>query len=160
MEKSLLLCPYFVKSGPFSKKHSALKAILCQKKYILSKKGSEVIFSNLSWKSPFCHAYIWSKNNSAKTTLYNGPKMSLGCPFFQLLTKKSRLSCQLSKNVQYLKKHCSYVHILSRNVICMIKVLSCLFFQNLNDNSPAVMPIFGQKSSILSKLQYIMVTTL
>ena len=34
------------------------------------------------------------------------------------------------------------------------------FFQNLNDNSPAVMPIFGQKSSILSKLQYIMVTTL
>ena len=45
LKNTLLLCPYFVKKRPFSQKHNAPMSF----------------FSNFSWKTPCCHAHIWSK---------------------------------------------------------------------------------------------------
>ena len=97
------------KKRPFSQKHCALMSI--KKK---------------SWKTPCCHAYIWSKNvNSVKTILYYGPKKSIECPFLRFCTQKLLLWCAfLSKHVHSLKN-------------TLFSCISC--------------PYFVRKTSILSK---------
>ena len=62
LKKTLLSFSYFVKIRKFSQKHGALMSF----------------FWTFWWKTPCCHAHIWSKNvNSVKTTIY-GPKKSMG----------------------------------------------------------------------------------
>ena len=75
-------------------------------------------------RTPSCHTHIWSKKNvqSGKTTLYYGPKKTIGCPHFPIFRNKSLLSCQyFVKKRPFFKKHTD------------------------------VMPIFCRKTSILSK---------
>ena len=72
LKKPTLSCPYFVK------KMSILSKTPC----------TYVIFWKFSWKTPCCYPKIWSKNiNYVKTTLYHGPKKSIGYTFFPIFKK-------------------------------------------------------------------------
>ena len=105
-KNTLLSCPFFRKNV-----HSLRNIVLlCQLKK--------------TWKTPCCHAHIWSKNvNSVKTTLYYEPKKSVWCPFFSDFSRKN---------------HHSYAHILWKNVHSLKNtLLSSLYFV--------------KKTSILSK---------
>ena len=71
-KKLSLLCPYFVKKRPFSKKHTALKSIFCQKN-VHSLKNTVFL----------CHFFkIFMKNPLAVKTIF-GQKTSIlqGCSF-------------------------------------------------------------------------------
>ena len=91
--------------------------------------------------------------NSVKTTLYYGPKNSIECPFFPISHEKiTTLMPIFCKNVHSLKTHSShYVNSLKNTV------LSRHFFQKFLYKPNTLMPIFGQKTSILLKLHYFMV---
>ena len=139
--------------------------IFYQTTSILSKtQCSHVIFFKFPMRNPLllCQ-YLVKKLPCQDYTIWWAKKVNRMSFFFLHFSRKNQcshahsLSKQrpISKNTLFL---CPYF--IKKRHFCMNTVLSCLFFQNLNDNSPAVMPIFGQKSSILSKLQYIMVTTL
>ena len=84
-KKSLLSCLYFVKKRQFSRKLTALMPIFCQKKRPFSQKHSAPMsfFSNFHEKSLPVMPIFGQKNvNSVKTTLYFGPKKSIGYLFF------------------------------------------------------------------------------
>ena len=127
LKNILLLCPY---KRPFSQKHGALMSF----------------FQIFHEKAPAVMPILGQKNvNSIKTTLYYGPRKSIGCFFFfknvhSLINKP--LSCPyfVQKTSMLSKTRCSHV----------------IFFQICHEKPSAVMHIFGQKTSILSKLYYIM----
>ena len=94
------------------------------------------------------HIFGQNNVNSVKTTLYYGPKKSIGCPFFfQFFTKKSLLPYFVKKKVHSLKNTlllCPYF--VKKLSILSKTMLPCHFFQIFHEKPPAVMPIFGQKN--------------
>ena len=87
MKKSMLSRAYFDKKISILKKHVAMPIFFF--KFTLSKYCALMSFISIFlWKTSSCHPYDWLKNvNSVKTTLYNGPKNSIGC-IFSNFTKK------------------------------------------------------------------------
>ena len=129
----------FRNKRPFSKNHSALMPIFCQKYVhslkitllscpyfikktsILSKsRCSHVIFSNFSLKTPCCHVHIWSKKRQfcQNYTILWAKKVNR-MPFFSDFTRKNQC-CHahiLSKKRTFSKKtRCSHSHILSKKL--------------------------------------------
>ena len=108
------------------------------------------LFFQLFHEKPPAVMPIYSKKNvnSAKTTLYYGPKKSKR--FVCLFTILTKYYCSqdhiLSKNVLSLKdKLISYSQILSKNVNFLKNtVILCLFIQIFHSKPSAGMPIFGQ----------------
>ena len=86
----------FVRNGPFSKKHCSQGHTWSKKFHSLKKQGAvRSLFRIFHENPPSVMPIFCQKNvNSIETIIYNGPKMSLGCHFFQLFTKYSLLSCQ------------------------------------------------------------------
>ena len=74
-----------------------------EKTSILSELRNIVLLCQLkkTWKTPCCHAHIWSKNvNSVKTTLYYEPKKSVWRPFFPIYHEKIiALMCEKTSNL-------------------------------------------------------------
>ena len=69
------------------------------------------------------------------------------------------MSVLCHENVHSQKTHCSQVslvHILSNNVQSLKNTDLKSFFQNFHEKLSAVKTILGQKTSILSKLHYVM----
>ena len=69
------------------------------------------------------------------------------------------MSVLCHENVHSQKTHCSQVslvHILSNNVQSLKNTDLKSFFQNFHEKLSAVKTILGQKTSILSKLHYIL----
>ena len=90
-KKLLLSCPYYVNKRQFSKKHTALLAIFCQKNFhaLTNTVLSCHFFQIFHEEHPTVMPVFGQKNvNSAKTTLYYGPTKSIGCPFFRFVMKK------------------------------------------------------------------------
>ena len=134
---------------------------ILSKKRQFSQKRSFLMscFSNITWKTTFTPIFGLQNVNSVKTAVYYEPKKSIGCPFFRFLTKKSLLSCLyfFKKTSIFSKIFCSHVHILLKNVHFLKNtVLPCHLFQIFHGKSLPVKPIFGQKTSFLSTLHYIM----
>ena len=101
-----------------------------------------------SEKCQFCQNYIrlWSQkvNRMAFLPIFD-KKSLLSFPYFVKINvyslENKRLSCPyLVKKRQFFQKHGALIY----------------FFYNILQKTPAVMPIFGQKTSILSKLHNIM----
>ena len=91
-EKITVLMTIFCQKDVHSLKNIFLSCPYCvEKKSILSKTPfSRVFFFNFTWKTPCCHAHIWSNNvNSVKTTLYYVSKKSIQCPFFSIFSRKN-----------------------------------------------------------------------
>lgn len=92
-EKSLLSWSYFVRNGHSLKTQGHTWS---KKVHSLKKQGAIRSFFRIFHENPpsvmpiFCQKNV----NSIETIIYNWPKMSLGCDFFQLFTKYSMLSCQ------------------------------------------------------------------
>ena len=112
-----------------------------QKTSILSETASfYIIFFNLS-------SIFGPKNvNSVKTTLYQGSRKSIVCPFLSDYSRES----QMLSYPYLVKKHpfsIKLIKIFCRKYVLSLKnkVLS-FFFQILYEKIPAVMPIFGQKN--------------
>ena len=75
-KNTLFLCPYFIKNL-HSHKKTLFSAILT------------LFFQIFACKTSCFHTHIKSKNfNSVKTKLYYGPKKSIGCSLFMILTGK------------------------------------------------------------------------
>ena len=87
----LLTYRYFVKNRPYSRKHSALMPIFCQKMYIicLNHRALMSFFSYFLQEKPNFVMPIYGKKNfnSAKTTRYYGPQKSIWSSCFWFLTK-------------------------------------------------------------------------
>ena len=148
LSNTLLSCPYFIKQRPFSQKRNVLMSFF----FKFPMRNPMLLCQYLVKKLP-CQDYTiwWAKKVNRMSFFFLHFSRKNQCSHAHSLSKQR----PISKNTLFL---CPYF--IKKRHFCMNTVLSCLFFQNLNDNSPAVMPIFGQKSSILSKLQYILVTTL
>ena len=89
-KKSSLLCPYFVKKRPFSKKHTALKSIFCQKN-VHSLKNTVLLchFFKIFMKNPLLsRPYLVKKRQFSQKYIIIWPNKSIGCPFFRFFTKK------------------------------------------------------------------------
>ena len=87
-----------------------------------------------------------------------GPKSQQDALYLRFFTKKLLLSCAfLSKKRTFSKEHSLLTPIFGQKNVNFFKntVLSCQFFQNFHEKPPAAIPIFGKKTSILSKLYYI-----
>ena len=98
------------KKRPFSEKHGAVMSFFFQ------------IFMKTHIVMPI---FGQTSVNSVKTTLDYGPKKSIGCPFFQFLTKN----------------HYCHSHILSKK-------------PPFPGKQAALMPIFSQKTLIFSKARH------
>ena len=126
---------------------------------LLKTKCSHVFFSFFHKNLPALMHMIGKKSvNSVKTTLYYGPIKSIGCPFFPISHEKiTALMSIFCQKRPFSKKNSSHVHILLKNVpFFKNNVLSCLFFIFFHKKPRTLMPIFGQKTYILSKLHYLM----
>ena len=105
-------------------------------------------------------SYLVKNNvNSVKTTVYYGPKKSIGIPFFSILNKKMTALMPIfcPKNDKFLNNpllSCPYF--VKKTYILSKTRLHVIFFQNFHEKCLPVMSIFGPKMSILSKLNYIM----
>ena len=130
-------------------KHNAFMPIFCQQN-VHSFKNTLLschIFQIFHLTPPHVILIFGQKNvNSVKTTLYYGPKKSIRCPFFPIfheqITALMPLFCY--QNVHFLKTLCFHANILSKNVNPLKNtMLSCHFFQIVNEKTPAVMPIYG-----------------
>ena len=87
-KKSSLLCPYFVKKRPFSKKHTALKSIFCQKN-VHSLKNTVLLYHFFKiFMNPLLYCPYLVKKSSILSKLYYGPKKSIGCPFLPIFHEK------------------------------------------------------------------------
>ena len=142
-KKSLLSCPYLFKKNslkntllscpykrPFSQKHGALMSF----------------FQIFHEKAPVVMPILGQKNViSVKTTLYYGKKKSVGCSFFQKRPFPKKQTALMPifcpKNVYSLKN----------------TVLTCNFFFKFVMKNPLLScPYLVKKTSILTKLYYIM----
>ena len=147
----------------FSKKHTALKSMFCQKN-VHSLKNTVLschFFSSFSWKTPRCQDHIWSKKRyfCENYTIIWAQKVNR-MPFFPIFHWKvtSLMPILCKKNVHYLKTHCFHAHIFcQKNVHSLKKHCSHIIFSNFSwKTRRPVKPIFGLKTLILSKLHYIM----
>ena len=97
--------------------------------------------------------------NSVKNTHY-GPKKSIGCHFFSIFSRKNYCLMPIyifkNKNVHSLITHYSHANILSKKRPFSQKHCALMSNKKNHEKSPSVMPIFDQKTSILSKQHYIM----
>ena len=145
LKNTLLSCPYFVE------KTSILSKTLC----------SHIIFLTFKWKILCCHAHISSKTHRfcQNYIILWVEKVNRMLFFFRFFTEKTPLSCPyfVKKTSTLEKIHCSQVHILSKNVQSLKNTALMSFFQNfMKIPLLFVKPIFGQNTSILSKLHFIM----
>ena len=115
--------------------------------FFLSQKHCALMsfFSKFSSKTQYCHAHIWSKNaNSVQTTLFYGPKKSIGCHFIPISHEKINALMKhiLSKKRPFSKKHIALKNkYLSKNVHSLkTKLLSCHFLQHFYQNPMLVCP--------------------
>ena len=95
--------------------------------------------------------------NAVQTTLFYGPKKSIGCHFIPISHEKINALMKhiLSKKRPFSKKNTSLsrTNIYQQNVHSLKnKLLSCHFLQNFYQKPNAVMPIFAQKTLILLKI--------
>ena len=125
-EKIFSLMPIWQKR-PFSKKYPALMLICCQKNvHSLKNTVLSCHFFQIFMKTHIVMPIFGQTSvNSVKTTLDYGPKKSIGCPFFQFLTKN----------------HYCHSHILSKK-------------PPFPGKQAALMPIFSQKTLIFSKARH------
>ena len=117
-----------------------------EQNYVKSVKtlGARAIFFKIfNEKTPSFIHMVGQKNvNSVKTTLFYGPKKSIGSPYFPTFHEK---------------KYCSHAHILSKNVHSLKNtVLSCIFFQIFHEKPLLSCTYLVKITSILLKLHYIM----
>ena len=133
--------------------------ICCQKTSILWKTMLSCHFFWIFVKNPYCYAHIWSEkcqfcqnyirlwsqkvNRMAFLPIFD-KKSLLSFPYFVKINvyflENKRLSCPyLVKKRQFFQKHGALIS----------------FLYNFLWKTPAVIPIFGQKTSILSKLHNI-----
>ena len=133
----------------------------CQQKktFILSKHYAlRSFFLIFLWKTPCCHAHMWSKNvNYVKTTIYV-PEKSIECLFFRFVTKNHLLSCPYcDKNVNSLKHtllSCPYFvkkRQLSQKYKCSHVILFKFFIQNPRFGCPY---LFKNFNSVKTTLYY------
>ena len=161
-KKLLLSCPYYVNKRPFSKKHTALLAIFCQKNFhaLTNTVLSCHFFQIFHEEHPTVMPVFGQKNvNSAKTTLYYGPTKSIGCPFFPIFYEKlpalMTIFCQ--KNVHSLKnKLLSCLYFVKKSILSKTLRSHVIFFKFFMKNPLLLCPYLVKKTSILSKLNYIM----
>ena len=122
----MLSCPYFVKKIVHSLKNRLLSWPYFVKKtsILLKTRCSYVIFSNFSWKTPCCHAHIWSKKRQfcQNYTILWAKKVNR-MPFFSDFSRKN---------------YCSHAHIMSTNA-------------NSLKNTLLSWPYFVKKTSMLSQ---------
>ena len=137
-------CPNFVKKTSIFSKNCAIMSF----------------FLNWSQKIPCSHARIWYKIvNSVKTTRIYRPKKSTKCPFFSDFSQQRLLSCSyFVKKHLFIKKHAFYVHILCQKIPILSKTQRSLliFFQIYYEKPQLSCPHLVNKTSIQTKLQYIM----
>ena len=157
------LTPILSKKRPFSKKHPALMPIFCQKNVHPHKNTvlSCHFFLIFYVKPPCSHTHIWSEKRPfcRNNTILWAKKVNR-MPFFRFFTKKSLLSCPyFVKKTSILKKStlrsCPYF-VKKTFILSKTQCSHVFFFQIFHEKPPAVMHIFGQKTSNLSKLYYIM----
>ena len=94
-KKQPLSCPYFVGKRPFRKTHTFLKPICCHKKIPFSQKQCALMsFLQIFIERPPAVKSIFGPKNAnfVKTTLYYGPKKSIGCLFFSDFPRKNNYS--------------------------------------------------------------------
>ena len=161
-KKLLLSCPYYVNKRPFSKKHTALLAIFCQKNFhaltntvlschffqIFHEKHPAVMPVFGEKKRQFCQNYtiLWANKVN---------RMPFFPIFHENITALMPIFCQ--KIVKSLKNTLfSCLCFVKKCPLSQKTLFPCHFFQIFHEKSLPVMPIFGQKMSILSKLNYIM----
>ena len=120
----------------FSKKHTALKSMFCQKN-VHSLKNTVLschFFSSFSWKTPRCQDHIWSKKRyfCENYTIIWAQKVNR-MPFFPIFHWKvtSLMPILCKKNVHYLKTHCFHAHIFCQKNVHSLKktLLSYNFFK-------------------------------
>jgi len=119
--KNTVLMPIFYQKTSILKKHIVLTPIFCKKCPFAQKHGVLASFFKILMKYPCCNVHIWSTN-------VNAVQITL------LFGWKKSIGCPFFH--LSLKNDCSYAHIMSKK----------LQFSNI-----ALMPIFCQKTSILSK---------
>ena len=132
--------------------------ILVKKTSILSEtRCSHVLFFNFFMKNSCYRAHDWSKNvNFVKTTLYFGPKKSQDA-LFSYVSRKNYCSYVniLSKKRPFSKKkQLSSPRFVKKTSTLLKTQCSHVFFFSKTPHT--LMSIFCQKTSILSKLQYLM----
>ena len=115
-------------------------------------------FQTFHEKPPCCHPHIWFKKRQYCQN-YNilSSTNSNGCTFLSMFNGKiALLFIFCSKNVHSLTNTLlSYPYFVVKSCILSKTLYShVIFFQLLHEKPPAVMPIFDQKKSILSKLHY------
>ena len=69
--KSSLLCPYFMKKRPFSKKHAALKSIFCQKNVHSQKHYAPMSFFQNFHEKPPAVKTIFGQKTSILSKIYH-----------------------------------------------------------------------------------------
>ena len=98
--------------------------------------------------------------NFVKTTINYGPKKSKGCPFESHFSRKNINSHAhiLSKKRPFQKNHASLMPIFCQKNVHYLKntMLSCHLFQFFHEKPLLSYPYLVKKTSILSKLHYIM----
>ena len=140
----------FFQKRPLFMKYIALMPILCQKLSFLSKTlCSHVIFSNILWKLPCCHAHISCKKRQfcQKYTIWwanNVNRMS----FYLFFTKNHSYHTHiLSWKRQFSNKHFAPMPIFWNNVhLSKSQCSHVILFQVFHDKPHIFMPIFGQKN--------------
>ena len=129
--------------------------IFLSKKRLFSQKHCAIMsIKKKTWKTPCCHAHIWSKNvNSEKNNTTLWAKEVSRMPFFSDFSRKNYRSYAhiLWKNVHSLKNTLLSSLYFVKKTSHSLKntVLLCHFFQYFHEKPPAVKTIFGQKTSIL-----------
>ena len=126
-------------------------------KYVQSLKNTALMsfFQNFHEKLSAVKPIFGQKNvNAVNTTLCYGPNKSIWCPFSWFFTKNNWSHARiLSKKRPFFKNHTAIMPIFCQKKPKSLKkyVLSFhIFFQILTEKPPVVIPVFGQKTSILS----------
>ena len=120
-------------------------------RFCLKTRYSHVPFFQIFYeKLPALIHMIGKKNvNSVKTTLYFGPKKSIGCSFFPIFHEKPLLSCPyFVKNVHSRKTNSSLFYILSKtSALLKTKCSHVIFFIFLHKN-PILLCLYLVKKRI------------
>ena len=153
-KKILLPFSYFVKKHLFSK--NTLFICIYMSKNAHSLKGTMLSSHFFNEKPLLLCPYLLKNVNSVKTTVYYGPKKSIGYPFFQFLTKKYLLLClYFVKKRLFSKKRWADAYIYVNKTPFLSKYNSRVIGFGIFMKNPCCHALFGQKTSILSKLRYI-----
>ena len=116
--------------------------------------GLMSFFQDFHEKPPAVKPIFGQKNvNPLKITLYYGPKSQQDVLFSQFFTKSNCSHAHVEKKkLPISKKHDALIPIFYQPNIHDLKttVLLYYFISNFYEKPPAVIPIFGQKTSFLS----------